>query len=408
MPAPLFSVVIPTRNRPDYVADAVASTLLQDIDSLECIVSDNSDDDRTLEVMAGYVRDPRCQYYRPPRVLPMLDHWEFASSKASGEILLMLSDRKLLCRGALRRIHRALEQRPNISAFSVASQVYDDAEKHLGWRSKKRRTRVYETSDLVEHFLRENIFDPTTLDPVFPKTHNGGLRRQLAERIRAATGHLFNNPRVTTPDYSAFFETCAVETSILHIGARLILTQGERTSNGRLFGAGATTAYLGELAGRDLYAAVPFKEPFIYNLLMADYLAIRDVLGRNLRAHAPDWLAYFRTLYEEYRQKRKVNALAGRSLDELFAKWSAACDQALGSGVAASIVEESERARSRRPALSNPLPHVRDFLNHRLGDVRLVNWIMSHRFPSALEAAGFDVASLREGWQADVHAADRV
>ncbi|MBK5567266.1 glycosyltransferase, partial [Ensifer sp. SSB1] len=39
---PVFSVVIPTRNRPDILVDAVASVLEQTFSDLELIVSDNS------------------------------------------------------------------------------------------------------------------------------------------------------------------------------------------------------------------------------------------------------------------------------------------------------------------------------------------------------------------------------
>ena len=47
-----FTVVIPTRNRPNLVLTAVQSVLEQDCRDFELIVSDNSDPDRTEETRA--------------------------------------------------------------------------------------------------------------------------------------------------------------------------------------------------------------------------------------------------------------------------------------------------------------------------------------------------------------------
>lgn len=45
--APRFSVLVPTRGRPDLAAACVASVLAQDHDSFELVLSDQSEDDRT-------------------------------------------------------------------------------------------------------------------------------------------------------------------------------------------------------------------------------------------------------------------------------------------------------------------------------------------------------------------------
>lgn len=50
-----------------------------------------------------------------------------------------------------------------------------------------------------------------------------------------------------------------------------------------------------------IYDGIPFKEPFIYKLLMAHYLRIRAALGGNLNAQQVDPMSYFRDLRVEYR-----------------------------------------------------------------------------------------------------------
>jgi hypothetical protein len=74
-----IAAVVPSRNRPDLAIRAVRSLLDQDVE-LDIFVSDNSDvPDRKLAACAAL---PRVTYLRPPRVLAMPDHWEWALGQA--------------------------------------------------------------------------------------------------------------------------------------------------------------------------------------------------------------------------------------------------------------------------------------------------------------------------------------
>lgn len=383
---PFFSVVIPTRNRPHYVGDAIASVLLQDDPDVECVVSDNFNDPSTRDVVDSFASDPRLRSYRTDHVLNMLDHWEFATRKASGEWVLLLSDRKLLRQGALRRLRGELQQRPDVSVFSVGVRVYDDRNQRMGWQPPRFQTRIYSPGELMANFLGEDLFGPRTLDFVFPKTLNGGYRRTFAEHVRSSERRYFNNPGVTTPDMSSFFVNCALGDRLLHVSDPLILTQGEHESNGRRFGAGDATAYLASLGLEDVYANVPLKFPFIYNLLTVDFLRIRSLFGGCLASFEPDWQNYFRTLHSEWGLKEQAGILSRDHLESLAASWEKACVNVLGQGAPERIRKES-RVVPRSPL--DPLAHVRDFVNHRFSHLRWVNRLMRHRFEQALDAAGF-------------------
>jgi hypothetical protein len=390
---PFFSVVIPTRNRPAYLGDAVASVLRQNFEDFECIVSDNFNDASTRNAVEDFA-DERLHYYRTDSLLNMMAHWEFATLKARGEFVILLADRKLLCQGALQRLRSELEEHPGTRAFSVGVAVFDERKGHMGWRPRQRRSGHYESAALIRDFLTVNVFGQESLDSVFPKTLNGGYHRSLAEDARKRTGHYFDNPGVTTPDYSSFFVNCALEQRVLHVGARLILTQGEADSNGRRFGTGDTAEYMKLLGRDDPYRGVPLKIPFIYNLLMVDYLAIQGLYGGNLATLAPDWEAFFRTLYAEYLMKTGAGASEAR-LGEWLSAWRAACEHGLGAGTATKIEKGARNPTSSAPAPL--LEHVRDFINHRFSHWPAVNRVMRYRFASALEAAGFERPSASRG-----------
>jgi glycosyltransferase involved in cell wall biosynthesis len=86
-----FSVLLPTRNRLEYLRYAVETVRRQDYANWEIIVSDNDSEDD----IAGYVAslgDKRIRYVRTPRLLPVTDNWNNALGYSDGDYVVMLGD----------------------------------------------------------------------------------------------------------------------------------------------------------------------------------------------------------------------------------------------------------------------------------------------------------------------------
>ncbi|MBS3937574.1 MAG: glycosyltransferase family 2 protein, partial [Peptococcaceae bacterium] len=88
---PLVTVAIPTRNRANYLREAIRSALSQTYTALEVIVSDNASADNTQEVVNGF-SDPRIRYFRHETGLEMVSNWNYCLEQATGEFFLLLSD----------------------------------------------------------------------------------------------------------------------------------------------------------------------------------------------------------------------------------------------------------------------------------------------------------------------------
>jgi hypothetical protein len=97
---PFFTIVIPTMNRPQLLKSAIKSVLLQTFDDYELIVSDNSNEKRCFkqneETIAEWHADHRFKYIKPMKWMNMPDHWEFATNQASGNYVVILTDRHVL------------------------------------------------------------------------------------------------------------------------------------------------------------------------------------------------------------------------------------------------------------------------------------------------------------------------
>ena len=87
---PLVTIVVPVFNqRVDFLRQCIESVLGQDYPNLEVIISDNHSNNGSWEVIESFA-DPRLRVIRPPRHLPMVQHWAFATSHARGEYLSMM------------------------------------------------------------------------------------------------------------------------------------------------------------------------------------------------------------------------------------------------------------------------------------------------------------------------------
>lgn len=119
-PAPLFSVLLPSRDRLELLKHAVASTLGQDFADFEIVVSDNASSDDYAGFVAS-LGDARVRYLRSDAPLVVTDNWSRALDAARGRYVIMLGDDDALCPGYLSRLARLIEQ------FGAPDVVYSMA-----------------------------------------------------------------------------------------------------------------------------------------------------------------------------------------------------------------------------------------------------------------------------------------
>lgn len=90
-PAPLISVLLPTRNRLEYLRFAIETVRRQDDLDWELVISDNASE----EDIEGHVRalgDDRLRYTRTASFVPVTDNWNNALAHSRGRYVVMLGD----------------------------------------------------------------------------------------------------------------------------------------------------------------------------------------------------------------------------------------------------------------------------------------------------------------------------
>jgi len=118
-----FSVLLPTRNRLEYLRYAIETVRRQDYANWEIIVSDNySEDD-----IAGYVRslsDVRIRYFRTESFVPVTDNWNNALLQSTGDYVVMLGDDDGLLPRYFSTLLRAFGSFPDPDFVYVSAYFY--------------------------------------------------------------------------------------------------------------------------------------------------------------------------------------------------------------------------------------------------------------------------------------------
>jgi glycosyltransferase involved in cell wall biosynthesis len=90
---PLLSIVIPTKNRYNYLENLLSSLLENPHKNFEIIVSDNSDNNSEfLAFIDNYQHDNRLNYFYYSGWLSVVDNCNLGVERASGEFVCMLGD----------------------------------------------------------------------------------------------------------------------------------------------------------------------------------------------------------------------------------------------------------------------------------------------------------------------------
>jgi glycosyltransferase involved in cell wall biosynthesis len=161
---PLFSIVVPTRDRPDLLAEALRSVLGQTLPDFECIVVDDGGTG-TMEVPG----DPRIRVVRRHATGGPAAARNTGVEAAKGRFIAFLDDDDLYLPGRLADVRSTLETNPVVLCWrtggyrrldgDVSDVVLDDLVPHLGQVALRREAvprfdETFHASEDVEWWLR--------------------------------------------------------------------------------------------------------------------------------------------------------------------------------------------------------------------------------------------------------------
>lgn len=160
MGKPKVSVVMPTYNQEQFVAEAIQSVLDQDFEDFELIVGDDASNDRTAEICREFERkDSRVRLVRHLENKGMVENWNWCNEQACGEYIKpMLGDDKFNSSAALRRLVEALDRCSRTALVTSSRLVIDEEGAALGTaRVLGSKDRVFGGKCMIKTSLFKDI-----------------------------------------------------------------------------------------------------------------------------------------------------------------------------------------------------------------------------------------------------------
>jgi glycosyltransferase involved in cell wall biosynthesis len=232
-----FSVVVPTRDRPDLLAFCLESLESQTFEDFEVIVSDNATSAPAREVFDRWAR-PGWRYLLAEKPLAMHDNFELGADAAEGDYVAVVIDKTTLHPSALEVADTLLASATGAEIVTWRNEGFAplDEERELGpgrFVPVGQATAPIAYDPLAELGLRFENATRRGADAVHyvrGKIVFGAYSRTLLERIRAQTRRLFHP---LAPDYSAMVPACVLAKSAIDVGRPLLVSYNSTRSNGR-------------------------------------------------------------------------------------------------------------------------------------------------------------------------------
>lgn len=191
---PRISVVTPSFNQAQYLEQTLRSVLEQGYPNLEYIVIDGGSTDASQTILERYA--PRLSYWCSEPDQGQSDAIAKGFHRATGEILCWLNSDDLLLPGALHRVARYFQRRPQTEVVSGGAFVIDAAGLPSQTAYGSYTLGVPSTFDRFRFFGQEGVFQQATfwrrsayeavggIDPKFHFAMDLDLFTRLAARRR--------------------------------------------------------------------------------------------------------------------------------------------------------------------------------------------------------------------------------
>lgn len=210
---PLLSVCIRTRNRVNYLREAVQSVLEQTFTEWELLISDDDSSDGTVDYCETLRNDPRIRICRHVPGLGAAGNWRFCLQQSRGTYFVALDDDNRFLPTFLESCVAALRQFPDATyAFSDEWRIDSDGNRNLV--ETDRDSDYYGRLDLVSGY--------------YPRTVMIGLRRSaginaaLIHRERLIQAGGFRELAGDSAGFDLFLNLAAQGHSCVYIQERLV------------------------------------------------------------------------------------------------------------------------------------------------------------------------------------------
>lgn len=324
-----FSIVIPTRHRPEFIKESLRYISYQSYKNFELIVCDNfADPELSCSRQFQEAGIAELIYLKPEMELGMVENWNYALSKASGDYVLYLTDKMFLLPDTLYKLNEAL----SLYKADIASWV-DDFYTPINNTDYFGAGFYYRSETKVPVDLKFIKYDPkkelsikaqadVSREQQTRSTYSrgkicfGAYSRDLIEKIVSRNSHLFHD---ISPDYTSMILALETANTAIELKDPGIVHINTNISNGGLAAVRDDFALNFVLAlkdSEDIMQQLLIKGLYAsqHNMVSHDYLLLKKKYNLEFEFNSTNWLLHiyndlylkprrWSSIYAEHQQK---------------------------------------------------------------------------------------------------------
>ena len=199
---PRFTIIIPQKNRAEYLGHTIRTCMMQDYPNMEILISDDCSDDDSVKIVQQLMAiDSRVKLYAHQKHLGMRDNFEFVLNQVKPGYVMALGGDDGLAPGAIRRMLEILTE-THTQLLTWTPHIFYYPEELSGSsilcvnRYKNKYVKKLKSKDYLYKIAKS--FNYATFDcPMF--YIKGVASTELVERVKSRTpdGSFYTCP---TPD----------------------------------------------------------------------------------------------------------------------------------------------------------------------------------------------------------------
>lgn len=286
---PLFTVIIPQKNRAEYLRHTLRTCMMQDYPNVEIIVSDDCSTDGSVKVVRDLMRiDSRIRLFAHERHLGMRDNFEFALSQVRPGFVMALGGDDGLVPGGISRMHAILSGTGRqlltwtLAGFTYAEQPGGENIVFIE-RRKDEGVRFIKSREFLDQLARSFRYQVSECPMFYMK---GVVSTELIDRVKSRTGGRGFYVCPTPDGFSGIVlagevEDFAFTNEPLSIGGTTLKSQGKNYQRTDAVSREEAQRFFQDNAARLMHpqlASQPYSP--IVTLMTADYLlTARDLPG---------------------------------------------------------------------------------------------------------------------------------
>jgi len=261
-----FSILYPTRNRPQLLKLCLHSVANFNYPNFEIIISDNSENKSAEPIYNLFKDDSRFKYYWTGGKFSMLENYNFAINQISSDYTIAMTDKSFLHPNSLQIINKILKAGYDFiswsdSGFKFDDEHYDSLTGYTYDRPISNTLDIYNSKQFLEEILQFKVHRKYHHADIWKgKILFGAAKSELINKCKI-NNQFFQN---YAPDYTTRVSLLLMANTTAHSSIPLQCTLNSSLSNGDLCAFYPVHAYSFFNSGDNLKDVKNFPIPGLY------------------------------------------------------------------------------------------------------------------------------------------------